>query len=101
MQTRDEAIKWLLEQGYLAFARDWAVGESIGVTKRRVVIDAGIVAFEPAVVWIFPDRSGGWLIQRPLVPSQEIPAKELSEAVSLAVEILDGGESALRLKETK
>src|SRR5262249_49251646 len=36
MRNREEAISYLIERGYLAFARDWAVGESqVLQTKRQ------------------------------------------------------------------
>jgi len=95
MENRAEAIKWLTEHGYFAFARDWAVGKSIGVAKRTVLDDrSGLEVFEPTLVYIFPDLEGGWLLQPPLIPSKEIPFKTLDDAVSRAVEIVDGWEFA-------
>jgi len=97
MENRAEAIKWLTERGYFAFARDWAAGESIGVAKRKVLDDrSGLEVFEPTLVYIFPDLEGGWLLLPPLVPSTEIPFKSLDDAVSRAVEIVDGWEFAHR-----
>jgi hypothetical protein len=32
VRDREEAIRWLVARGYRAFARDWALGESIGVS---------------------------------------------------------------------
>jgi len=92
MENRAEAIKWLTEHGYFAFARDWAVGESIGIAKRKRSLDdrSGLEVLEPTLVYIFPDLDGGWLLQPPLVPSKAIPFKTLDDAVARAVEIVDG-----------
>ena len=90
MQTREDAIKWLTEQGYVAIARDWTVGESIGVAKRIVKIEAiDIDAFEPTLLHIYADRNGAWLLQPPFNGSNSIHCDELSDAVNRAIEILE------------
>jgi len=94
MQNRDDAIHWLTEQGYLAFARDSALGESIGIARETVEGPEGLRIFTPTLVWVYPDKRGGWLVQPPLVPSPELSFAFLNEAIARAIEIVDGWESA-------
>jgi hypothetical protein len=90
MQNRDDAIRWLTEKGYLAFARDWAAGESIGIAKSVVEGPYGLQQYAPTLVWVFPDRSEDWLLLSPGTVGPTLSFASLAEAVTRAVEIIDG-----------
>ncbi|HEY2253760.1 MAG TPA: hypothetical protein VGH74_21950 [Planctomycetaceae bacterium] len=92
VQNREEAIQWLTERGYVAFARDWAMGESTAITKREVESEIGIPTFKPTLIYVCPDRKGGWLVCPPMTGTKDIPFGALPHAVARALEFLESWE---------
>ena len=94
MRDRGEAIRWLSDRGYVAFARDWSIGESVGIAKRLVDMGDGIQAYQPTLIWIYPSEDGGCAVVPPLIPSQDVPFASLGEAVAYALGFLPSQETA-------
>jgi hypothetical protein len=92
MNTREEAIDWLTAQHYVAFARDWALGKSIGVAKRQFEVQPGIWAFEPACIFLYPIEDGRWAVVPPTAPSSDVACESLRKAVDYAMHLLESAE---------
>ncbi len=93
MNTRDEAIAWLVARSYIAIPRDWCLGKSICIAKRVVTIEPGIDAFEPTAVYVYPLEEGRWAVTQTMVPSTDVEFGSLQEAVTSALKQLDAYES--------
>jgi hypothetical protein len=80
MQTREEAIAYLREHGFHAVARDWAMGETIGIFAEKLneMLYAGII-------YIYPSEKG-WSIATEL-NNLDLNYASLSEAVLAAEQI--------------
>lgn len=94
MQDREEAIRWLTEHGYLAFARDCALGEAIVITKRVVELDNGLRFLEPDTITVYPSANGSWNVGESIIQREDIPFADLQKAVLHAVELLEAQEPA-------
>ena len=96
MESRDETIRQLSEKGFVAFSRDWALGESIGVAKRQVDCD-GVMVYEPACVYLYPSLQGRWNVM--LHPFPDRQCRSLKEAAAVAVELLELADLGLRSRD--
>lgn len=83
LRTRSDAIEFLLAEGFHAFARDWSLGESIGVAAEPFE-HQGITAWR-RMVYIAP-RNDGWEVYDLSKPGQlPAPAASLEHACRAAV----------------
>lgn len=96
METRDEAILWLQEQGLFARTRDWAMGASVLTWRSQEVdSDSGITVLHQ-VVCLYP-VSGVWFVcdlQNPRGSAK--PCGSLTIAVQEAVQLLGGAANGKR-----
>jgi hypothetical protein len=59
IETRDDAVRWLEEQGFPASKRDWSFGETVIVAAGKTVV-SGIVTLQLPLC--IHQKAGAWAI---------------------------------------
>lgn len=85
--TREDAVAFLRASGFHAFARDWAMGETIGVASKPTTSE-GIEVWQ-RMVYIAAEQ-GGWVLHNLRRPgASPSPVVPLGEACQLAIRALE------------
>lgn len=86
LETREDAIRFLRAAGFHAFARDWSLGESIGVASHPS--DSEELVVWERMLYIAPEP-GGWALydlRRPAVfPGELLPLRDACELAITAL----------------
>jgi hypothetical protein len=61
METREEAVRWLVARGYHAFLRDWSLGQTVGVATEASEGPQGITVYG-RMVYLYPVEGGRWAV---------------------------------------
>jgi hypothetical protein len=89
LRSRTEAVSFLRQMGYHAFARDWAMGETIGVAAGPLV--AAEIQGWRRMVYLAPSPTG-WVLHDLMRPGEPPPAvASLRQACLLAIRALEDG----------
>lgn len=59
--NREDAISWLRSVGRNAYAREWAFGDTIGITVGEPTLANGISVY-PSVVYLYPREGQEWAL---------------------------------------
>ena len=88
MKEREYIIKYFRDKGYEAFARDWSLGESVGIPwgKEEVDRDGVVIIVWREIVYIF-FRDGVWHIHSPFL-GEQIKLNSLEDAIAKAESVL-------------
>ena len=93
--TRDQAVEKLQQAGFVAFKRDWALGETVGAATARYR-DGEIICY-PDMLYLYLAEDG-WRIDDLDAPNTETMCASLEEAVAAAELCLNRKKAASRNK---
>jgi hypothetical protein len=84
MHDREEAIHWLTVKGYRAFARDWVLGKTIGVSHRPPVerMDDPLAVIDGPLLYIYPTEDNRWAVYDCSTHEDDVLYGDLGEAVA-------------------
>lgn len=96
--TRDEAVERLQRAGFVAFKRDWALGETVGAATMKY--REGDIEGYPDMLYLYPvgDR---WRLDDLDTPGAEVMCASLEEAVVAAEDCLQRKQAARRNKSVR
>lgn len=88
MKEREDIIKYFKDKGYEAFARDWALGKSVGIPwgKSNVESNGVVITIWKEIIYIF-FRDGQWFVYSPFLGKQ-IMLTNVEEAIAEAEKFL-------------
>jgi len=72
INTRDQAVKYILDKGFYAKKRDWSLGEAI-VIAEKVTESSGVKALHN--MWhLYPNnnKQGEWLVSDQFLKEDEV-----------------------------
>ncbi|MFN8444837.1 MAG: hypothetical protein U0175_28885 [Caldilineaceae bacterium] len=95
MQAWQEAIDFLQVQGYAAYARNGALGESIVLPFGKMQIVGEIKLF-PQVLWLY-EIEQGWAICYPPYLTEDLKFQTLDHAVEVAQQFVKQYEQSVEI----
>jgi hypothetical protein len=91
--TRDEAVARLQRSGFVAFKRDWALGETVGAATA--MYREGEIICYPDMLYLCPVKDG-WRVDELDGPIDETIYASLNDAVAAAELCLQRKKAAKR-----